>query len=102
MHASTRIVSALETLKGLFLETPNLRLSLREASEITGLEPNVCRELLAALLDVRFLAQEWDGAYYKRLNLPAEATTATTPPGAAMPSPSNRPDVARLDPPRLA
>ena len=99
MQASTRIVIALETLKGLFLETPNLRLSLREASEIAGLEPNVCRELLAALLDVRFLAQEWDGAYYKRLT---PATEASTPVDAAMPSPSNRPDVARLDPPRLA
>ena len=99
MHASTRIVIALETLKGLFQETPKLRLSLREASEIAGLEPNVCRELLAALLDVRFLAQEWDGAYYMRLNA---ATEGATPAEAAMSSRATRLDVARPDLPRLA
>ena len=98
MQASTRIVIALQTLKGLYLETPNLRLSVREASEISGLEPNVCRELLAALVDVRFLAVEWDGAYYRRCASVADEAH----PDSTMTRRRNGPELTRLEPPRVA
>jgi hypothetical protein len=66
MQATTRIVVALERFKGLFLEIPNMKLSLQEATQISGLEPSVCRQLLAALVDVRFLSLGPDGVYRRR------------------------------------
>ena len=65
MEASARIVVALERLKGVYLETPEARLSLPEATSIAGLESHLCRQLLAALVDVRFLSRDAEGVYYR-------------------------------------
>ena len=69
MEATTRVVVALERLKGLFLEIPDTQLSLIEATRIAGLEPHVCRQLLGALVDGRFLQHGKDGAYRRCLPL---------------------------------
>lgn len=66
MQATARVVVALERFKGLFLEIPDMKMSLAEATQISGLEANLCRQLLHALVDVRFLTQGSDGAYRRR------------------------------------
>jgi DNA-binding IclR family transcriptional regulator len=66
MEATTRVVVALERLKGVFLEIPGTQLSLTDAATISGLDNNMCRQLLAALVDVRFLTFTPAGAYRRR------------------------------------
>lgn len=66
MQATTRVVVALERLKGVFLEIPETKLSLLDAARIAELDHHVCRQLLAALVDVRFLMHTPDGAYRRR------------------------------------
>jgi hypothetical protein len=72
MHASTRIVTALEQFKGLFFEQPTARLSVAEAREFSGLDEDICDQLLGALVDVRFLTQGKDGAYQRRAQVPGD------------------------------
>jgi hypothetical protein len=60
---------ALERLKGLFLEIPDTQLSLAEATRIAELDTHLCRQLLSALVDVRFLTHDPDGAYRRRSHL---------------------------------
>ena len=69
MHATVRVVRALERLKGLYLETPGTKLSLADAAHIAGVEPEVCNQLLSALVDVRFLARGSDGVYHRQTDL---------------------------------
>ena len=66
MEATTRVVVALERLKGVFLEIPGTQLSLADAATISGLDSHMCRQLLAALVDVRFLTYTPTGAYRRR------------------------------------
>jgi hypothetical protein len=66
MHAAIRVVTALEQFKGLFEEQPQTRLSAADAWKLCGLEPHICDQLLAALVDVRFLVKESDGVYRRR------------------------------------
>ena len=61
MQATTRVVVALERLKGVFLEIPETKLSLLDAARIAELDHHVCRQLLAALVDVRFLTHTPEG-----------------------------------------
>lgn len=68
MEPTMRVRTALERLKGLFLETSGRRLTLADAARKTGLErePELCHGILAALEDVRFLGRSRDGIYYRR------------------------------------
>jgi hypothetical protein len=66
MEATGRVVVALERLKGVFLEIPDTKLSLLDATKIAGLDTHLCRQLLGALVDVRFLTHGPDGAYERR------------------------------------
>ena len=71
MEATIRVVTALEKLKGPFLETPATRLSLADATQISGVDPDVCRLLLSALVDVRFLRSGPDGLYSRNPSVEA-------------------------------
>jgi len=72
MQANPRVVAALEQLKGLFFEQPDVRLSIAEAREFSGLDEDICDQLLGALVDVRFLMQGKDGAYQRRGPFPSD------------------------------
>jgi len=48
---------------GVFMEIPGTRLSLEEASRLSGLEPTTCRGVLEALQDARFLKRGRDGLF---------------------------------------
>src|SRR5881628_1681103 len=55
MDATPRVVDAVQRLKGIFLEMPGTQLSMADATRLSGLERPVCRIVLEALEDARFL-----------------------------------------------
>jgi hypothetical protein len=83
MQATTRVIVALERLKGLFHEIPDVRMSLPEATEFSGLAPEVCGQLLRALVDVRFLTVDHDGVYRRGPSLFVDDVAARRQPARA-------------------
>ena len=57
MQASPRIVDAVQRLKFAF-EPPDARLSLDDATRISGVDSAVCQVILEALEDGRYLARQ--------------------------------------------
>jgi hypothetical protein len=66
MEATLRIVDALQRLKAVFLEIPGTRLTVADASRLSGLECPTCEIVLGALEDARFLRLGPDGLYRRR------------------------------------
>jgi hypothetical protein len=52
--ATARIDAALRRLKGTFLQNPACPLTLQDAADVSGVDVDTCRILLAVLADVRF------------------------------------------------
>jgi hypothetical protein len=50
-------------LRAEFLEMPGLRLTLEQAQRLCGVERTLCKKLLDALVDAKFLCVKADGAY---------------------------------------
>ena len=90
MQANPRVVAALEQFKGLFFERPDVRLSIAEAREFSGLDEDVCDQLLGALVDVRFLMQGKDGAYERRGPFPSDDVRDDGPRGFSNMAGGNR------------
>jgi DNA-binding IclR family transcriptional regulator len=63
MEAATRLMEAILRLKGVFLEIPGTRLSVADASRLSGLDGPTCNIVLMALEDARFLKRGHDGLY---------------------------------------
>jgi len=61
----TAMEQMLRRIEGEFREMPGLRLTCRQAQRLWNLDQLVCESLLAALVDVRFLA-EADGVFVQR------------------------------------
>jgi hypothetical protein len=53
----------LTRLRAEFVEMPGLRLTSDQVQRLCGVEPLVCRAVLGALVDARFLCVKADGAY---------------------------------------
>jgi hypothetical protein len=67
-----RVERALQRLRGVFLQAPDARLSLADAVRVAGLEAHLCRVLLNALEDLRFLKRGQDGFYRRQAVEPGE------------------------------
>jgi hypothetical protein len=52
-----------QRIQGEFLEMPGLRLTPSQACRLWGLDSDVCRQLLAQLVDVKFLMRTRDGMF---------------------------------------
>jgi len=65
-EATPRVVEAVQRLKGVFLDTPAMQLSLIDASRLAGLERNTTRLILEALEDARFLRRASNGLFIRR------------------------------------
>ena len=50
-------------IQGEFLEMPGLRLTQLQACRLWGLDRETCGQLLARLVDAKFLARTRDGAF---------------------------------------
>ena len=59
-----RVVKAmLERIRAEFLEMPGLRLTVGQAERLCGVDRELCKAVLDALVDARFLCVKSDGAY---------------------------------------
>ena len=56
---------AVKRLKSMFVEDPGTRLSLPEASRLSGLDEMTCDVILKTLEDARFLRRRPDGLFTK-------------------------------------
>ena len=66
METSPRVVDAVQRLKGIFLEMPGTQLSMADATRLSGLDRPICRIVLEALEDARFLKRRDDGIFLLR------------------------------------
>jgi hypothetical protein len=55
--------NTLGRLRAEYLEMPGLRLTLEQAQRLCGVERSLCKKLLDALVDAKFLCVKSDGAY---------------------------------------
>jgi hypothetical protein len=55
----------LQRLQGEFLEMPGLRLTIQQAERLCGIESTMCKAILDALVDVKFLHVRPDGSYIR-------------------------------------
>ena len=53
----------LERIRAEFLEMPGLRLTLEQAQRFCGVEPTLCKAVLDALVDAKFLCVKANGTY---------------------------------------
>ncbi|HXE84713.1 MAG TPA: hypothetical protein VN513_15410 [Gemmatimonadales bacterium] len=65
-EATPRVVDAVQRLKGVFLESPSVQMSLVDATRLAGLERNTTRLILEALEDARFLRRASNGLFMRR------------------------------------
>jgi hypothetical protein len=64
MTLASRVETALRSLKDTFLLQPEGRLHEVEVAGLCRLDDDLCRALLMALHDVRFLARDAEGQYH--------------------------------------
>ena len=60
-----RIDDVLQRIQGEFTEMPGLRLTPAQAQRLWGLDRSVCEQLLAVLVQAKFLSQTRDGSFIK-------------------------------------
>ena len=63
MTPTVRGQQALESVKSVFQEAPGTERSLDEVSLLTAVDRDLCRMILARLVDVRFLRWAPNGAF---------------------------------------
>ena len=62
----SRVTDAVAQLKAVFLEIPGTRLTVGEASRLSGVDLPACGIILGALADAGFLKQRVDGMFIRR------------------------------------
>jgi hypothetical protein len=62
----------LERIRGEYLEMPGLRLTLDQAQRLCGVERTLCKAVLDALVDAKFLRVDAHGAYARLTDGEAE------------------------------
>jgi hypothetical protein len=72
MEPTPRVADAVQRLRGVFLEMPDTQLSMADATRLSGLERPVCRAVLEALEDARFLKRDRGGIFIRRTPDPVE------------------------------
>lgn len=55
----------LERLRAEYLEMPGMKLTMEQIGRLCGIEPGMCRPVLDALVNVRFLRLNSDGTYVR-------------------------------------
>ncbi len=69
-RASTRAVPPYRRVRGEYREMPGLILTAQQAARLLGLEPDLCRQVLATLVAEEFLIRTGDGRYARRGTCP--------------------------------
>ena len=55
MDGTIRVAEALQRVKGVFIELPGTALSVDQASQLSGLEQDMCESILLAREDAHYL-----------------------------------------------
>jgi hypothetical protein len=55
-------------IRGEYLEMPGLRLTLAQAQRLCGVERKLCKMVLDALVEAKFLCVKLDGAYARLMD----------------------------------
>jgi hypothetical protein len=55
-------------IRGEYLEMPGLRLTLEQAQRFCGVERTLCKRVLDALVEAKFLCVRSDGAYARLID----------------------------------
>jgi hypothetical protein len=63
MEPVPRVTEAVQRLKGVFLQVPDARLTLADATRLSGLDRRMCHLVLMALEDARFVRRGRNGLY---------------------------------------
>ena len=58
-----RLTALLDRVRAEYLEMPGLQITLDQAQRLCGLERALCKTVLDALVDAKFLCVKSDGAY---------------------------------------
>lgn len=66
MEDCRSVTEGVHRLKGVFLEMPGARLTLVDASKLSGLDQSICELVLGTLEEARFLTRASDGRYQRR------------------------------------
>jgi hypothetical protein len=53
----------IQRIRGEYLEMPGLRLTLKQAQRLCGVDPALCQRVLDILVEVKFLTVKADGTY---------------------------------------
>jgi hypothetical protein len=61
-----RLDVIIRRVRGEYNEMPGLRLTVTQAQRLWGLDRAACDTVLSALVDVKFLRRNSDGAYVRR------------------------------------
>lgn len=69
----TRAIQAVQWIRSEYRELPGLALTRRQVQRLFGLDDVTCEGVLAALVDVQFLAERLDGRFVR-----ADFATADT------------------------
>ena len=58
----------IKRLRAEFAEMPGLRLTVAQVQRLCGVEPVLCKAVLDALVDAKFLCVKSDGSYMRLAN----------------------------------
>ena len=58
----------LTRIRGEYLEMPGLRLTFEQAQRLFGVDPTLCKKLLDALVEAKFLCVKPGGAYARLID----------------------------------
>jgi hypothetical protein len=67
MEAAPRISEAIARVKSLFLERTGSKLTAAETAKLSGVDLEVCRHILEALADGRFLNRSRDDTFARNV-----------------------------------
>lgn len=79
-----RIDEVLQRIQGEYVEMPGLRLTVAQAQRLWGLDRDVCKALLGALVDAKFLSQTRDGSFIRTEGANPTYRTQAGPPHTAV------------------
>jgi hypothetical protein len=68
MEPIPRVSEAVQRLKGVFQDMPGARLTLADATRLSGLDRPMCHLVLMALEDARIVRRGRDGVYERGKN----------------------------------
>jgi hypothetical protein len=81
---------ALERIRAEYQEMPGLKLTLEQVQRLSGVDKAVCRQVLDALVNAKFLYLGTDGSYTRSVDGSIRSRTVKAGRSAGFQSPASR------------